>query len=70
MTKDLIQEILRHVQSNVVGGLLKEDGTPDTNSIKRSIHNSILYHLFIYLSALRYYDIGTYFIKFFYKHSK
>ncbi|XP_050247780.1 sodium/calcium exchanger NCL1-like isoform X2 [Quercus robur] len=35
MTKDLIQEILRHVQSNVVGGLLKEDGTPDTNSIKR-----------------------------------
>uniref|UniRef100_A0A7N2M9E9 EF-hand domain-containing protein n=1 Tax=Quercus lobata TaxID=97700 RepID=A0A7N2M9E9_QUELO len=35
MTKDLIQEILRHVQSNVVGGLLKEDGTPDTHSIKR-----------------------------------
>ncbi|XP_065623901.1 sodium/calcium exchanger NCL1 isoform X2 [Quercus suber] len=35
MTKDLIQEILRHVQSNVVGGLLKQDGTPDTNSIKR-----------------------------------
>ncbi|XP_075671950.1 sodium/calcium exchanger NCL1-like isoform X2 [Castanea sativa] len=35
MTKDLIQEILRHVHSNVVGGLLKEDGTPDTNSIKR-----------------------------------
>ncbi|KAL0001472.1 hypothetical protein SO802_015253 [Lithocarpus litseifolius] len=35
MTKDLIQEILRHVQSNVVEGLLKEDGTLDTNSIKR-----------------------------------
>ena len=41
MMKDLIQEILRHVQSNVVGGLLTENGTPDTPNIKRLDHNWI-----------------------------
>lgn len=43
----LISGVLNHAQSDMVGRLLKDDGTPDKDAIRRYAHCSCLSYLLV-----------------------
>lgn len=43
MKKNLMSEVLRHVQSNSLGSILTEDGMPDIPNIRRLDHIWLLF---------------------------
>lgn len=41
MKKNLMSEVLRHVQSNSLGSILTEDGKPNLENIRRLEHTKL-----------------------------